>query len=62
MPSRTWLGTSSIKFFSFLFGKITVLIPARLAPRTFSLMPPTGSTRPDNVTSPVMDRSDLTGR
>jgi ATP-dependent Lon protease len=34
----------------------------RLAASTFSLMPPTGSTRPDSVISPVIARSRRTGR
>ena len=36
MPSRTWLGTSSIKFFSFLFGKMTRPDPG--APRAEHLL------------------------
>src|SRR5437870_10681707 len=36
--------------------------PARLAARTFSLMPPTGSTRPLSVISPVMATRSRTGR
>ena len=40
--------------FSFFCGRITVSMPARLAASTFSLMPPTGSTSPRSVISPVM--------
>ena len=49
-------------FFSFCFGRMTSWIPARRAASTFSLMPPTGSTRPDSVISPVIARSPRTGR
>ena len=34
----------------------------RRAASTFSLMPPTGSTLPDSVISPVIARFGLTGR
>ena len=37
-------------------------MPARLAARIFSLMPPTGSTRPRSVISPVMARWSRTLR
>ena len=37
-------------------------MPARLAASTFSLMPPTGSTLPDSVISPVIATSPRTGR
>ena len=37
-------------------------MPTRLAASTFSLMPPTGSTRPDRVISPVIARSPRTVR
>ncbi len=43
-------------------GRMMVLIPARRAASTFSLMPPTGSTLPRSVISPVIARSDLHGR
>ena len=42
-------------------GRITVLIPARRAPRTFSLTPPIGSTLPLSVTSPVIASRGRTG-
>jgi len=35
-------------------GSITRWIPARIAASTFSLMPPTGSTRPRRLISPVI--------
>ena len=37
-------------------------MPWRRAASTFSLMPPTGSTRPDSVISPVIATSPRTGR
>ena len=37
-------------------------MPTRRAASTFSLMPPTGSTRPDSVISPVIAMSPRTGR
>ena len=37
-------------------------MPARSAASTFSLMPPTGSTRPRKLISPVIARSLRTGR
>ena len=37
-------------------------MPARWAPSTFSLMPPTGSTLPRRVISPVIATSWRTGR
>ena len=37
-------------------------MPARCAPSTFSLMPPTGSTLPRRVISPVIATSWRTGR
>src|SRR5207248_1792119 len=49
-------------FFSFCRGRMTSLTPTRRAARTFSLMPPTGSTRPDRVISPVIAMSPRTGR
>ena len=42
-------------------GRITVEIPERSAARDFSRTPPTGSTRPRRVTSPVMATSGRTG-
>ena len=39
---------------AFCFGRMTSCIPARRAASTFSLMPPTGRTRPDSVISPVI--------
>src|SRR3569623_1578993 len=42
-------------------GRMTRLMPARWAARNFSLMPPTGSTRPRSVISPVMATSLRTG-
>ena len=53
---------SSMTFFSFCRGRITSRTPARRAASTFSLMPPTGSTRPDSVISPVIAMSPRTGR
>ena len=38
-------------------GRMTRLMPARCAARNFSLMPPTGSTRPRSVISPVIATS-----
>mmetsp|Transcript_26841 Transcript_26841/g.71984 ORF Transcript_26841/g.71984 Transcript_26841/m.71984 type:complete len:278 (-) Transcript_26841:1239-2072(-) len=61
MPAST-LGGSSCRSFSFLAGMITSRMPARCAATTFSLMPPTGSTLPRRVTSPVMATSDRTVR
>ncbi len=37
-------------------------MPTRRAASTFSLIPPTGSTRPDSVISPVIAMSPRTGR
>src|SRR6266516_7595801 len=58
---RTSAGTSaqSLRFGS---GIMTCLIPARLAASTFSLMPPTGSTRPRKLISPVIATSERTRR
>ena len=53
MCERTSTGTSSSSPW-FSRGRRTVLIPARCAPITFSLIPPTRSTRPSSVISPVM--------
>ena len=39
-----------------------VFTPSRYAAKNFSLIPPTGSTRPVMVTSPVMAKCFLTGR
>src|SRR6266851_3333624 len=41
-------------------GRTTRLMPARWAARTFSLMPPTGSTVPRSVISPVIATSPRT--
>ena len=43
-----------IDIFSFSLQRINSLIPARLAAKIFSLIPPTGSTLPRNVISPVI--------
>ena len=43
-------------------ARMKVLMPARWAARTFSFSPPTGSTRPRRVISPVMATSRRTGR
>ena len=51
----------SARSFSFSCGMITVLIPARRAASSFSFSPPIGSTRPRNVTSPVIATSRRTG-
>ncbi len=59
--SRTSFGRSS-RSASFSFGSTIVVIPARSAPRTFSLTPPIGSTRPRSVISPVMATSGRTDR
>ena len=50
---RTLSGTSS-RSFSLRRGRITVRIPARWAPSTFSFTPPTGRTRPRRLISPVI--------
>src|SRR5881409_589035 len=70
-----WMSSTKMNFISlrmvsftssrsrlFNAGKITVSILARRAARTFSLMPPTGSTSPRSVISPVMATSRRTGR
>ena len=44
------------------FGRMIVLIPARCAPRAFSLIPPMGSTRPRSEISPVIATSSRTRR
>jgi hypothetical protein len=51
-----------LTFFSFCRGRMTSRMPARRAASTFSLTPPTGSTRPDSVISPVIAMSPRTGR
>ena len=43
-------------------GITMCVIPARTAPRIFSLSPPIGSTRPDSVISPVIATSWRAGR
>ena len=48
-----YFGMSS-RSFRFLFGITTVFIPILFAARVFSLSPPTGSTLPLSVTSPVI--------
>ena len=58
---RSSSGTSS-RSRSFRLGRISERIPARCAARTFSLIPPTGSTLPRSVISPVMATSLCTGR
>lgn len=50
---RACSGTSS-RSFSQRFGTITRVIPAACAASTLLLMPPTGSTRPRSVASPVI--------
>ena len=45
---------SSRRSFSLALGKMTRRMPARCAASTFSLIPPTGKTRPVRVISPVM--------
>ena len=49
-------------FFSLRAGRMTSRMPTRRAASTFSLMPPTGSTRPESVISPVIAMSPRTGR
>ena len=51
----------SSRSFSFSAGRITVLMPLRLAAMVFSRRPPMGSTRPRRVTSPVMAMPGRTG-
>ena len=53
---------SSLTFFSLRLGRSTSVTPWRRAASTFSLMPPTGRTRPDRVISPVIATSPRTGR
>src|SRR5688500_17396223 len=59
--SRMSAGTSS-QSLRFSSGNRTCFKPLRAAARTFSLMPPTGSTRPRKLISPVIAKSDRTGR
>jgi hypothetical protein len=47
--TRTSFGTSCSTSFLFAHGRITLLAPARCAPNTFSLIPPTVETRPRSV-------------
>src|SRR6266850_445103 len=47
--ARTSFGTSCSTSFLFAHGRINLLAPARCAPSTFSLIPPTGETRPRSV-------------
>ena len=49
-----YIGLMSLMSFSFCLDRMMVWMPARLAARIFSLMPPTGSTLPRRVISPVM--------
>ena len=49
-------------FRSLRAGRMTSRIPTRRAASTFSLTPPTGSTRPDSVISPVIAMSPRAGR
>ena len=58
---RTFSGMSSLTAFSLRFGG-SLLDAERCAARTFSLMPPTGSTRPESVISPVIATRGRTGR
>src|ERR1700678_348363 len=57
--------SSGVRFSStswrFSAGRMMVVTPARRAARNFSLMPPTGSTLPLRVISPVMAVSGRTG-
>jgi len=50
-----------LQVFLIFFGRMTVVMPDLLAARTFSLIPPTGRTRPRRVISPVMATSLRTG-
>src|SRR6266702_565486 len=59
---RTFSGRSSLTAFSLRLGRMTSLTPRRWAARTFSLIPPTGSTRPARVISPVMATRGRTAR
>src|SRR5208337_2370168 len=54
-------GGSSTRSFSLCRGMSNVRIPARRAARILSRTPPTGSTRPVSVTSPVIASSVLMG-
>ena len=45
----------------FASGRMTVLMPWRRAASAFSRMPPTGSTSPESVISPVIATSGRTG-
>ena len=60
--SRSSGGTSSSSSRSFWRGSRIVLIPARCAASTFSFTPPIGKTLPRSVSSPVIARSERTGR
>ncbi len=62
MPESTSPARSSFTFGSLSDGRSTCFTPARLAARTFSLIPPTGSTRPLKVISPVMAKRGLISR
>ena len=54
-------GGSSARSGSLRAGRMNFLIPCRRAASTFSRMPPTGSTRPLSVISPVIATSSRTG-
>ena len=60
--SRRRSGGMSTRSGSFNAGRITVLMPRRRAARAFSRMPPTGSTSPLSVISPVIATSSRTAR
>jgi hypothetical protein len=53
-PDAQWPGQHPLTSLRLWSGSSTVLTPARKAPISFSLMPPTGMTRPRRETSPVM--------
>lgn len=54
IAARTSFGTSCSTSLRFAHGRMTLVICARCAPSTFSLIPPTAPTRPRSVTSPVI--------
>ena len=54
-------GGSSSRSASLRAGRMNVLMPCRRAASAFSRMPPTGSTRPRSVISPVIATSSRTG-
>ena len=61
-PCRPTSSGRSSRSASLSLGRMISVIPARTAPRTFSLTPPIGSTRPESVISPVIATSRRTGR